>query len=79
MNTERTNVMLALAAFCALGALSALVPAIAVTLLVLLGVGVLAGIGAVIRAWWRTRPEPLPTDHPHAHQAASTVTLREVA
>jgi hypothetical protein len=80
-NSERSAVMLALAGFCALGALSAIVPAVAVALLVLLGLGVLAGIAAVIRAWHRTRPgtEPQLRRVTRSHTPLGPVEYKEVA
>jgi hypothetical protein len=86
MRTERSTVTLALAGFCALGALSAVIPAVAVLLLALLGLGVLAGIVAVVVAWRRTRyqaPEPvrhlaIPTNTNRADDIGRTA-RKEVA
>lgn len=81
-NHEGFTVALVLAGFCALGVLSAVVPFVAVVLLVLLGLGSVAGLVALVVAWFGTRPEPVPTDHVAASGDSATVsspTLREVA
>jgi hypothetical protein len=75
MHTERSLVTRALLAFCALGAVSAAIPLVA---LVLLGLLVLAGLGAagwLIRAWHTTRfetPEPV-------HRVPAPAVRREAA
>lgn len=62
MRTERSLVGRALLGFCALGVLSAAVPAVGLVLLAVLGLALLGGLVALVRAWYVTRfevPEPV--------------------
>jgi hypothetical protein len=78
-NTEARTVTLALAGFCALGALSAAIPALAIALLVLLALGLLAGTVAVIAAWRRTRPDQEPRVTRSTLGTTGPVAYQEVA
>jgi hypothetical protein len=55
-------------------------PAVAIALLVLLGLAVLAGITAMARAWWVTRYQaPEPVRHLAAPTNTNSTTRKEVA
>jgi len=72
MHTEQTLVTRALLGFCALGVISAVVPVVALVLLVLLGLALVGGLVMLAMAWYATRfeaPEP----------AAWRESVREVA
>lgn len=79
-SSERTLVTLALAGFCALGVLSAVVPLVAIVLLGVLILGALAGIVAVVVAWRRTRYQaPEPVRHLAAPTNTDSTARKEVA